>query len=542
MSPLPWRALVAAISAVPALAQGPLPTPVAPPENPTTAEKAVLGKMLFWEEQLSSDGTVACGTCHVPGSGGVDPRLSPVAAHPGPDGLIGTQDDVFGSPGIAASNAFGHFVRDDTFGLEPRTTGRQTPTMIGAAHFTELFWDGRAGSRFVDPLTGVTSIQAGGALEAQSLEPIVNDVEMAYPGRGWAAVVERLEGARPMALASDLPPDVIAALFLVGETYPAQFQEAFGTPEITPERIAFALAAYQRTLNPDQSKFDRVMRGQAQFTQAEQRGRGAFNSPQSRCVQCHSGTLFSDRQFHNLGLRPIGEDRGRQDVTGSPQDAGRFKTPSLRNVMLRERFFHTGAPGINGMNQLLGFYDQDGGPFPQNKDPRLNGLMVPPFVRNDIIAFLNTLTDPRVAAETAPFDRPTLRSERAIPGPEPLGFGGVAGASGLVPELILDSPSVVGQTGFRIGVTGGNGGAVGAMIGRLTSDPSTAPLAEIRGAFRQVVIMQGSGIGAGYATWSGKALTSPAMAGVTLEVQWRLRDFGVPGGAALSHWARIVVE
>ncbi|MEL6908320.1 MAG: cytochrome c peroxidase, partial [Planctomycetota bacterium] len=61
--------------ASPAAAQGPLQAPPAPAANPTTPEKAVLGKILFWDEQLSSDGTIACGTCHIPGVGGGDPRI-----------------------------------------------------------------------------------------------------------------------------------------------------------------------------------------------------------------------------------------------------------------------------------------------------------------------------------------------------------------------------------------------------------------------------------------------------------------------------------
>ena len=108
------------------------------------------------------------------------------------------------------------------------------------------------------------------------------------------------------------------------------------------------------------------------------------------------------RRVPQPGLRPAAEDPGRRLVTGNFGDRGRFKTPSLRNVALRQRFFHTGAPGINNLLDLLLFYDQDGGPFADNKSPILNGLNVPPPPRQDIIAFLNTLTDPRVAAETAP--------------------------------------------------------------------------------------------------------------------------------------------
>ncbi|MEM8710684.1 MAG: cytochrome-c peroxidase, partial [Planctomycetota bacterium] len=423
--------LATAAPAVAAAPQGALGAPPTPPQNPTTTEKAVLGKMLFWDEQLSSDGTMACGTCHQPSAGGADGRVTQSPAHPGPDGVFGNADDIGGSPGVHRTNSFGHFVSDDVFGFQPQATNRNTPSMIAAAYFDELFWDGRASQTFRDPLTDQVVIPQGGALEAQSIEPILSDVEMADEGRTWASVTGRLENAVPMALATDLTADMTAAL-ATSPTYPDLFEAAFGTDEITPVRIGFALAAYQRTLVPDQSKFDRVMRGQAQFTPAENNGFGAFRSNQSRCDQCHSGTLFSDSEFHNLGLRPINEDSGRQGVTGNFAHRGQFKTPSLRNVALREVFFHTGAPAIDNLNDLLEFYDDDGGQFNNNKDQLLNNLRVPPQVRGNLIAFLNTLTDPRVANETFPFDRPTLWSERAPNArtPQPTGFGAVPGTGG----------------------------------------------------------------------------------------------------------------
>ena len=81
-----------------------LTPPPAPFENRTTAEKALLGKALFWDEQLSSDNTMACGTCHRPGAGGADPRLG---RHPGPDALFHSADDRLGSPGVVRSDAAG---------------------------------------------------------------------------------------------------------------------------------------------------------------------------------------------------------------------------------------------------------------------------------------------------------------------------------------------------------------------------------------------------------------------------------------------------
>lgn len=80
-------ALLVGLSAAPASAQGYLTAAPAPAANPVTKDKALLGKMLFWDEQLSSDGSIACGTCHIPGAGGSDPRIGAGSIHPGPDGI-----------------------------------------------------------------------------------------------------------------------------------------------------------------------------------------------------------------------------------------------------------------------------------------------------------------------------------------------------------------------------------------------------------------------------------------------------------------------
>ncbi|MGA0868855.1 MAG: cytochrome c peroxidase, partial [Planctomycetota bacterium] len=94
---------VSALHLATALAAQGLPPVPAPMQNPITAEKAVLGKILFWDEQLSSDDTVACGTCHMPGAaGGADPRLG---LHPGLDGRPHTADDVLASLGIVRQDA-----------------------------------------------------------------------------------------------------------------------------------------------------------------------------------------------------------------------------------------------------------------------------------------------------------------------------------------------------------------------------------------------------------------------------------------------------
>jgi cytochrome c peroxidase len=149
------------------------PVPV-PRENPLTEQKRVLGKILFWDEQLSSDSTVACGTCHRPAFGGADPRSG---RHPGID--KGTIDDVHGSPGIASLDRDGRPIDHPLFADQPQVTPRLTPSNFGALWAPELFWDGRAGSVFKDPQGGAVAMRQGGALGNQALVALRSKTVMA---------------------------------------------------------------------------------------------------------------------------------------------------------------------------------------------------------------------------------------------------------------------------------------------------------------------------------------------------------------------------
>jgi cytochrome c peroxidase len=401
-------ALLAGLASARLLAAVP-PVPV-PPENPITEPKRVLGKMLFWDEQLSSDGSVACGTCHRPGSGGADPRAG---RHPGVD--KGTIDDVRGSPGIVRLDRDGLPARDPMFADQPQVTPRLTPSNFGALWADELFWDGRAGSQFKDPLTGQTAIARGGALENQAAVALVMSTEMAKLDRAWADVSDDIARARPLALATNLPKDVAAAL-AQRATYPELFDAAFGDPGITPVRIAFALATYQRTLVSDQTAWDRYDEGDASaVTDRALYGWRAMNN--FHCVACHTPPLFTNNEFFQIGVRRADFDRGRELVTHDPEDAGEMKVPTLRNAALRPRFMHTGELGNIGA--AIGFYinppalpERDGIP-----GAGLYSFNMSPVDQADIRAFLESaLVDPRVRDETFPFDRPTLRSERTAAG------------------------------------------------------------------------------------------------------------------------------
>jgi len=381
------------------------PVPV-PPENPITEAKRVLGKILFWDEQLSSNDTVACGTCHRPAAGGGDPR---VGRFRGADER--TVDDVWGSPGVVAMNEAGEPVEHPQFGREPQVTDRIAPSYFGALWADEQFWDGRARSEFVDPLSGDVVIESGGSLESQSLQPLINPVEMTHPGRSWDELTDKLAGAIPLGLASNLPPDVAIAID-ASPDYPSMFERAFNDPEITPVRIAFAIATYERTLVADQTPWDRYMAGD-ESALSERLVYSWRLFERQKCVNCHEPPLFTNNDFLNIGVRRIEFDPGRQIVTGDEEDAGEMKVPSLRNAALRERFMHTGE--FSRLPATILFYN-NGLALPGRDDIPNGGVYA--FAINgsddyDLAAFLrDALVDPRVANEIFPFDRPTLHSER----------------------------------------------------------------------------------------------------------------------------------
>ena len=122
----------------------PLDPPPAPLGNQPTAAKAYLGKALFWDEQLSSTRTVACGTCHFSTNGGSDPRAivnNARSRNPGADGIFNTADDVFASPGVISNNSDGSYNWSTTYGFHEQVTGRKSRSYIDAGYSNLLFWD-----------------------------------------------------------------------------------------------------------------------------------------------------------------------------------------------------------------------------------------------------------------------------------------------------------------------------------------------------------------------------------------------------------------
>lgn len=514
------------------------PPPAAPPANPLTATKAYLGKVLFWDEQLSSTKTVSCGTCHVSGKGGSDPRTlvnNLNSTNPGFDNVFNTADDVFASPGVGLQEANGNYNFSPSYGLRPQVTGRKSQSAINAAYSPNLlFWDGRATGTFRDPLTNQIILNGGGALESQAVGPPVNSVEMAHVGRDWNAITQELVNAKPLALASNVPNAL--AVWIGGRSYPELFAEAFGSPDVTPARIALAIATYERTLFADRTPFDQVVAGLATLTTSEQRGRNIFN--QVDCNNCHTGNLFTNNTFQYIGVRPTSEDTGRFQVTGNNGDLGQFRVPGLRNVELRGPFFHNGR--MQTLEEVVAFYNRGGDFDAPNKNNNVRPRGLSTQQQADLVAFMKRpLTDPRVANSLPPFDHPTLYadSDRV---PQIVGTG-VGGSGGAVPRPVAVEPPLLGNAKFTVGMTGGLGGAIAVLVID-TQDPGTGPGIPASGSFaRRQVTLGGSGNGNGFGSVSLPIPNDGALLGRTLFGRWYITDLGAAGGVAVTPAFRFTI-
>lgn len=516
-----------------------LSPPPAPLENPVTATKTALGKALFWDEQLSSTGTVSCGTCHFPGNGGTDKRS--VAAglrslNPGLDGVRGTPDDARGSLGVPRTNPDGTYQLFSIFGVDDQVTPRKSPSSIDAAYHPTLFWDGRAGGQLRDPITNAVVIPNGAALESQVLGPAVNDVEMAHIGRNWNNVASDIAASKPLALSPSLPAGLAA--WIDGRSYPDLFLEAFGTSEVTPVRIAMAIATYERTLFGDQTPFDQFNSGMGGLTAAETRGRNLFNGGQTACSTCHFGALTADNAFHNTGVRPSIEDTGRFQVTNTTSNLGQFRTPSLRNGELKGSYLHNGQ--FTTLEEVVAFYNRGGDFFAPNRPPTIRPLNLSPQQQADLVAFLKRpLTDPRVAAELPPFDRPVLYTESdRIP---QITGAGRSGSADLVPQIRAISPPLVGNSRFTVSVSSALGNSQAVLVidendpGLGSSIPAAGSLARI------AVTTQNSGAGNGWASVVVPIPNSAAVVGKTYFARWYVQDEGAANGFSVSQAARFTV-
>ena len=332
----------------------------APPDNPITADKIALGKLLFWDPILSGNRDVACATCHHPLNAYADDR----------DLSIGVNGAGYGRKRRFQPPNSIPFVK------------RNSPTMVnvGFNGITQageynpanapMFWDVRVRS-----------------LETQALEPIKSFEEM----RGDAYTEdEALE-------------TVVARLNAIPE-YRALFSKAFGGERaVTATNLGKAIASFGRSLVSNNSPFDRYMRGdRSAMTAAQLEGMERFE--RVGCIECHNGPMFSDYKVHVLGVPDNSTlpqtDRGMADMPVAFKTASfegtpyAFRTASLRNLRDTPPYMHNGR--ISTLGGVLDFYNR----LPANSNVRRRDLA--PLAQrlggvNDaayaIIAFLGALND-----------------------------------------------------------------------------------------------------------------------------------------------------
>lgn len=236
--------------------------------------------------------------------------------------------------------------------------GRWAPSWDNSGYYTSLFWDGRAAS--LEEQTGALTGHMG---------PLTAPGEM---GGTMVADVAKLNA---------IP------------AYKKQFNNVFGS-NATPETVAKAIAAFERTLVARKAPFQRYVSGDSKaISVSAKRGFELFRG-KAMCVTCHVPPLLTDNSFHNIGTPqagPLKEDLGRYEVTKDAADKGKFKTPGLYNSASLAFFMHDGA--FSKMSQVIKHYNMGGNPQDKNQDPLIMPLKLNDKEKADLATFMETLTD-----------------------------------------------------------------------------------------------------------------------------------------------------
>lgn len=212
-------------------------------------------------------------------------------------------------------------------------------------------------------------------LENQALEPVINPIEM---HSNWKTVVEKLKN---------------------NSDYPSLFEQAFGSSKIDATLVTKAIAQFERTLISGNSKFDQYLQGKATLTVEEQNGFNVFmDEAKGDCFHCHGSNnnpLWTDNSFHNNGLDTNFSDLGLGKVTGDPADNGKFKSPSIRNLMFTAPYMHDGR--FLTLEEVINHYSEglkrSATIDPLMKEINQGGVHLSSLDKADLKAFLVALTD-----------------------------------------------------------------------------------------------------------------------------------------------------
>ena len=329
----------------------PLPPVRDPADNISTPEKVELGKMLFWDPIVGGEKDVACATCHHPDLGYADGLDLPIGV---------------GGTGLGTNRVKGAgrkmVPRNSPSIINTAFNGVLTGSPYYSPELAVMFWDGREES-----------------LEGQCQKPPTSGAEMAGTAYGPGDEFE-------MAMDS-----VVERLKKI-PTYEMLFDAAFGggASSITVDNYAKAVAAFERTIVSDNSRYDRYLRGETYaLTEQEKRGVLLFFG-KAQCGTCHFGPMLSDWQFYALGvednpLRPELPDWGKDSVF-------KFRTPTVRNVTLTAPYMHSGMH--TDLRDVMDFYNAGVSRHPnvlQAEGMQPLGLTNQEI--DDVIAFMEALED-----------------------------------------------------------------------------------------------------------------------------------------------------
>lgn len=351
-------------------------TPLTATSSDNDAE-IVLGKVLFFETELSGNRNLSCATCH----------------HP----LLNTTDST---PLAIGPNGY---------------TTVNVPSLFGLESAETLHWDGAISftDGFSTPANGQLPADIDGLLAAQALIHLAERDIM----RGNNSELAPLDDSNYAAIW-----DGVVARIAALPAYDPLFAAAYpDDPAVSAAHIGNALAAYQTAyFSSYRSDWDRFVQGERDaLSDAEKRGALLFFGD-AGCSSCHAGELFSDGEFYNIAVPQIGEEInfGRYVITEDPRDYFRFRTPPLRNVALTPPYMHNGtyqtlAEAVRhhlDAQDMLNNYDAshlpNGLADTLKTDSYTYRLMArtlsdyavnPPSLTgaefNDLLAFLNALTD-----------------------------------------------------------------------------------------------------------------------------------------------------
>ena len=317
-----------------------------PADNPMTEEGVALGRMLFEDPHLcgyqgdNPDLLMSCATCHV-------------KAH---NYDIGTDNPRF-PDGVARGRTTGIATRHNVM-----------PLMNLVFNQEGYFWNGNVNALNPNP-------------QMHSIEDIVRMAIVAS---------DEMCGTEEAAVAA----------IRADSRYPEMFKKAFGSEEITMERIQKAIAQYVRSLVSANSKFDRYLQGKEQLTPQELHGYVLFTTEEGAdCFHCHGSDgspLFTTNLFYNNGLDAVFTDEyDRMGYTGNVMDRGAYRAPSLRNVAVSAPYMHDGR--FKTLDEVLAFYNE-GLQYSPYVSPLMHKLQeggrhLSPSELADLKAFLETLTD-----------------------------------------------------------------------------------------------------------------------------------------------------